>query len=238
MPIVGDDTDLKDRLFGQHAQPAIENRPGLEQRGDFRRFFEGPSGRESALAAPQKNPLLSDEDYARASLLMQQFAALIQNTNITASLPAHNAPNLWSTPVDLSAQVVIPGAVGSYQTVITYQAQPGRRVRISGYGVDVSSPVNFAYNGTLLWRITKNGIPVETLGDWGEHRGSVIRPRETFILLDGDMGSSNGGGDVIKFEVKRAVLNVDAATVQMALVGYTWRPRNNYEGTRASIAAF
>lgn len=223
--------DLRQRLFAQPAQPATEARPGLEQRGNFRDIFQGR-------AAPVPSPLLTPQDHARAAMILQQFAALIQNTNITTSQPAHNEPNLWSTPVDLSGQVVVPAAVGAYQTVLTYRAQPGRWVRINGYGVDVVSPAAYPYDGSLLWRIRRNGLYIETLGDWGEHRGSVIRPRETFILLNGDNGQSQEGGDLITFEVRRAVLALVPATVHMALVGYTWRPRNNYEGTRAGTTAY
>jgi hypothetical protein len=169
---------------------------------------------------------------------MQQFAALIQNTNITTSLPAHNAPNLWSEPIDLSGQTVVPATVGVDITVLSYRVQPGRWARINGYGVDVSAPVGYGFDGSLLWTIKKNGIPVQTLGDWAEHRGSVIRPRETFVLLNGDNGAANGGGDSITFCVRRAVAAANPATVQMVLTGYTWRPRNNYEGTRASVSAF
>jgi hypothetical protein len=223
--------DLRRRLFTQHAQPAAEARPGLEQRGNFRDIAQDRSPAE-----PQQ-ALLSPQDHARAALLLQQFAALIQNTNITTSQPAHNEPNLWSTPVDLSGQIVVPAVVGPYQTVIEYRAQPGRWVRINGYGVDVVDPA-YTYNGSLQWRITKNGLYVETLGDWGEHRGSVITPRETFVLLNGDDGQSGMGGDRITFEVRRAVAAVAADTVHMALTGYTWRPRNNYEGTRAGTTAY
>ncbi len=224
------------RLFGQNTQPATENRPGLEQRGNFRTIAQGAS----ALSMPPtsgRNKLLSEQDYARSALLLQQFAALIQNTNITASQPAHNQPNLWSTPVDLSATVVIPAAVGNYVGAIQYRAQPGRWVRINGYGVDTTDPA-YTYNGSLIWRIRKNGVYIETLGDWGEHRGSVIRPRETFILLNGDNAQANSGGDMISFEVRRAVAAIAPTTVQMALTGYTWRPRNNYEGTRAGTTAY
>lgn len=224
-------------LFRREAQPATENRPGLEQRGNFRQIAQGTSAREMPAAVPGGDALLSPQDRARAALLIQQFAALIQNTNITASPPAHNAPNLWSTPIDLSAQIVVPAAAGNYYGVIQYRAQPGRWARITGYGVDTDDPA-YNYDGSLLWRIRKNGLYVETLGDWAEHRGTVIRPRETFILLNGDNGQSGMGGDQISFEVRRAVAAVAPTRVYMALVGYTWRPRNNYEGTRASITAF
>ena len=227
---------MRDMRFTGQAQPALEARPGLQQRGNFRDIFERTGGLPpGAEAAPS---LLSPQDYARAALLMQQFAALIQNTNITTSLPAHNAPNLWSTPIDLSAQVVVPMAAGQPIPVLSYRVQPGRWARINGYGVDVSLPVGYDYGGSLLWTVSKNGIPVETLGNWGEHRGSVIRPRDTFILLNGDNGSANGGGDIVTFYVQRAVAALADATVQMALTGYTWRTRNNYEGTQASVSAY
>lgn len=235
-------TDLQARdrhklLFGRMTQPMAEARPGLEQRGHFRAFAE--SGISKPLAQTSTpNPLLSPADYARASLLMSQFSALIQNTNITTSLPAHNAPNLWSDPIDLSGTITVPGAVGAETIVLQYRVQPGRWARINGYGVDVSLPTTYAYDGSLVWTIKKNGIPVQTLDNWGEHRGSVIRLRETFVLLCGDNGSANGGGDLITFSVRRAVAAGVSATIAMALTGYTWRPRNNYEGTRASIGAF
>ncbi len=228
------DANLKRRLFTLHAQPATENRPGLERRGNFRSIVEGIS-KDGTPIQPQetRDELLSAQDKARAGLLLQQFAALIQNTNLTASQPAYNKPNLWSTPVDLSATITIPGAVGSYIGLIQYRAMPGRWVRITGYGVDTTDPT-YTYDGSLTWRIRRNGVNVETLADWGEHRGSVIRPRETFILLNGD----DGQGDQVSFEVRRAVAAAGPTTVQMALVGYTWRPRNNYDGTRAGITAF
>jgi hypothetical protein len=228
------DSDLETRLFGQDVQPAMQARPGVERRGNFRDIMQGGD----IVPRSVKDPLLSDEDRARAALLLQQMSALLQNTNITASQPAHNAPNLWSTPVDLSVQVTVPGAVGGYQTAITFVAPPGRWVRITGYGYDVSSPAAFPYDGSLLWQITKNGLPVQTISDFGEHRGTIIRPRDTFILLNGNTNDSNGGGDVIKFNVMRAIAAANPATVQMALIGYTWRPRNDHEGTRASIGAF
>ena len=226
------DVSLTNRLFNSDVQPAVQSRPGIDQRGGFRTIAQG----EASIPSPGPNPLLSDQDRARAALLLQQLSALLQNTNITTSQPAHNAPNLWSTPVDLSGQIVVPAIVGVYRPVITFRAPPGRWVRITGYGVDVDGA--FTYNGSLLWQISKNGQPVQTLSDWGEHRGSVIRPRDTFILLNGNNGDSNGGGDIITFSVKRAVAAGGPNTVSMALLGYTWRPRNDYEGTKASIGAF
>jgi hypothetical protein len=220
---------MQRRLFGPRTPPAPTNRPGLENRGNFRAIVEGRNE-----MPPQGDGLLSPQDKARAALLMQHLAAFIQNVNITVSQPAHNEPNLWSTPIDLSGQVIIPAAAGAWVNVLSYRVQPGRWARITGYGVDVSSPANFTYDGSLLWRVQKNGLDVETLANWGEHRGSVIRPRETFLLGSGDVGD----GEVITFDVQRAVAAALPATVQMALVGYTWRPRNNYEGTKAGTTAY
>lgn len=223
---------LHDRLFGQHPQPPAENRPGVNRRDDFRSVYEAGNTVPEAPA----NPLLSDADMARAALLMRRLSALIQNTNLTASLPAHSLPHLWSTPIDQSARFSLPAAVGNYQTVITYRVQPGRWARISGYGVDVDGA--FTYDGSILWQIAKNGIPVQDLFDWGEHRGSVIRPRETFITGNGDNGTNQGSGDVFTFSVRRAIAAGAPSIINMALVGWTWRPRNNYEGTQNSVTAF
>lgn len=220
---------LQRRLFGPRTMPPPGNRPGLETRDISREIVQGRQDDGAKLD-------LSDADKARADYLIKALGAFIQNANITVSQPAHNEPNLWSTPIDLSAQVVVPAAVGDYVPVISYKVQPGRWLRIKGYGVDVSDPAGYTYDGSLLWRIRKNGINVETLADWGEHRGSVIRPRETFLLASGDVTS--GDGDVVTFEVRRAVAAAVTATVQMALVGYTWRPRNNYEGTKAGTTAY
>lgn len=226
------DVTLRARLFDHDVEPAVQSRPGIDQRSGFRTIAQGGA----SIPVPGPDPLLSDQDRARAALLLQQLSALIQNTNITVSQPAHNAPNLWSTPVDLSGQVTVPANVTVYLPVITFRAPPGRWVRINGYGVDASG--NYGYAGSLLWQISKNGQPVQTLDNWAEHRGTVIRPRDTFILLNGNNGSSNGGGDIITFSVRRAVAAGAPNQVSMALVGYTWRPRNDYEGTKASIGAF
>ena len=226
------DVSLTNRLFNSDVQPAVQSRPGIDQRGGFRTIAQGGA----SIPVPGPDPLLSDQDRARAALLLQQLSALLQNTNITASQPAHNAPNLWSTPVDLSGQVTVPAIVTPYLPVISFRAPPGRWVRISGYGEDVNG--NYTYDGSLLWQISKNGQPVQTISDFAEHRGTVIRPRDTFILLNGNNGDSNGGGDLITFSVRRAVAAGAPNQVSMALIGWSWRPRNDYEGTKASIGAF
>ena len=227
----GRPTDLTQRLFAQAPMPPAENRPGMNQRTQFRDIFQ--QNAEQGIPPQRPTSAFSPEDRARAALMIKELTALLQNTNLTASLPAYNEPHLWSTPVDLSAQFSLPAAVGDYQTVITYQVQPGRWARIDGYGVDVADPA-FTYDGSILWRIRKNGINVETLADWGQHRGSVIQPRKTFILGNGD----NGSGDVFTFEVRRAVAAGAPTVINMALVGYTFRPRFNYEGTKVGITSF
>ena len=217
--------DNNGRLFGQSPQPPGANRPGVNDRGDFRRIANGDTGRP-----PNPYPLLGKEDEERAQLLIQRLVSLFQNTNITASRPAYNDPHQWSTPVDLSAAVSVPAAVGSAIDVITLYAPPGRSIRISGYGVDVDGA--YTYDGSLLWSIKKNGANVESLGDFAQHRGSVSKPRDTFILLNGD------DNDQITFSVRRAVAAAGASTVSMCLVGWTFRPRFNYEGTKRGITTF
>ncbi len=218
--------DLNGRLFSQSPQPPSGYRPGQEDRGDFRRIFQQEHGDAS------KPSLLSDADMARVEYLLRRISALFQNTNITASLPAHSTPDPWATPIDLSALFVLPAVVGAYTTVISYRASPGRWARISGYGVDVDGA--FAYDDSILWRVTKNGNPVPTLSDWGQHRGSIANLRDTFILLNGDLNE----GEIVTFDVRRAVAAGGPSNVSMALHGWTWRPRFNYEGTKASITSF
>lgn len=225
--------NLEERLFGQKPNAPAENRPGMDVRGQARLEFQGGPD-----ATPPSNPhpFLTPSDLARADLFLKQLSAWSQNTNITASLPAWNQPHIWTTPVDLSVRFTLPAAAGTYLVAITYQAQPGRWARISGYGVDV--PAGFSYDGSILWAIRKNGQFVDTLFDWGQHRGTLPEPRETFVLLCGDNGSSAGKGDIITFEVKRAVAAGGPTDIDMCLVGWTWRPRFNYEGTKVGITSF
>lgn len=217
--------DNAGRLFGQSPQPPDGYRPGMNDRAEFRRIANGESG-----PPPNPYPLLDQRDEERAKLMLQRLVALFQNTNITASRPAYNDPHQWSTPVDLSDTITLPAAAGVDIPVITFYAPPGRSVRISGYGVDVDGA--FTYDDSILWTIKKNGAIVDTLGNWGQHRGSVARPRETFILLNGD------DGDQITFEVRRAVAAGAPNEVSMCLTGWTFRPRFNYEGTKRGITTF
>lgn len=238
---VGDNSlSAPSRIFDQSAQPAVEPLPGLQARGNFRKWQEG-SDPSQGMPPGQTKPLVAGADKAKTAYLLSQLAALLQNTNITASPPAHIAPNLWSTPIDISATVIVPATVAPPIQVLSYKAQPGRWARISAYGLDVSVPSGYNYDGSLLWTISKNGSPVlAPQASFGEHRGSVIQPRSTFVLLWGDNGSGQGGGDTITFSVQFTGTGTLAvpATVSMALLGWTWRPRTNQEGTKASVGAF
>lgn len=162
--------------------------------------------------------------------ILTRIMSWLQTANITVSPPAHIRPIIWSQPVDLSARVSVPAAVGNYVTAISFTAPPGRSVRISGYGVEVQDAA-YTYDGSILWRLRKNGHPLDDgLSDWGEQRGSLQIPRKTFIILNED--------DTVEFQVRRAVVAGAPQNVDMALVGWTWLLRNNYEGTASSVTAF
>lgn len=211
---------MNERLFGGGAPMPVTD-PGD---GGYDRFrTEG----EAAASIPSGSmPSVNATDAARAADLVSKIALMLQRTNITASLPAHVEPTPWSNPIDLSKTVALAGAVSGYQTVLTYTAAPGRYGRISGFGVDVDN--SYAYNGTLLWRLLLNGVDPGGLTDWGEHRGSVIQPRSTVIIVP--------EGQTVVFQVKRDVAAGGVFNVAMAMVGWTWRLRNNFQGSQASIA--
>jgi hypothetical protein len=198
-------------------------RPGVEER------LEAASVMMRGAQPQPPGDVLDADELPRARTFARVLSQLIQNTQITAALPAHVQPPLWSDPVDLSATVSLPAAAGPYQTVLTYQAPPGRWARIAGYGVDVQDPL-FTYDGSILWRVRVNGNNVQTLADWGEHRGSIIQPRVTEIFLREDWQ--------VQFEVRRAVAAALPTTIAMALTGWAWRLRHNYEGTKASITSY
>jgi hypothetical protein len=172
--------------------------------------------------------LLSPLDKARADYLVREVLKAIRNTNITASEPAHAVPMLFSTPIDQSARFVLPGAVSAYTTVLSYTAPPGRWARIEAYGVDVSG--GFTYDGSILWQFMLNGAPIQDLYDWGEHRGSLIQPSNTYFLVP--------MGQTVFFQVRRAIAAGSPNNVDMVFKGYTWRLRDDYEGTKASVTAF
>lgn len=166
-----------------------------------------------------------EHDHLIATLLN-----LVKRANITSSPPAHQEPTVWSDPVDLTARVTVPAAVGAYATALTFTCPPGRWARINLYGVSVQDAA-YTYNGSILWRFRKNGVNIgDGMSDWGEQRGSIINPRPTFILLQED--------DVLEFQVRRAVIALAPQDVDHSLQGWTWRLRNNYEGTAAAVTAF
>jgi hypothetical protein len=174
---------------------------------------------------PDLNKPISDNDQ-----LVADIVHMVKKTNLTASPPAHLSPIVWSEPVDLSARVSVPAAVGVYTSAITFTVPEGRYARLKYYGVNVIDPA-YTYNGSLLWRFIVNGNPLgDGMSDWGIQRGSVIQPRETYIILKQE--------DVLGFQVRRAVAAGAAQDVDMSITGWTWRLRMNYEGTGASVTAF
>lgn len=220
-------SELERRVFGTPDPLPPLQRPGVEGRNEGAVVAMRDKG-TGIDPVPQMPPLLDKAELPKARALARVLAQLIQNTNITAALPAHVQPPLWSDPVDLVQRITVPAAVGVYQVPIRYQAPPGRWARISSYGVNVLDPA-YTYNGSLLWRIRVNGNDVPTLADWGEQRGSIIQPRSTVITLREDWQ--------VTFEVRRAVAAGAPQDVVMCLNGWAWRTRYNYEGTKASLTS-
>lgn len=162
--------------------------------------------------------------------LVAKIINLIRRTNITVSPPAHIKPTAWSNPVDLSARVTVPAAVGPYATALSFTCPPGRWARIDSFGVNVLDAA-YDYNGSILWRWVKNGMPLgDGMSDWGIQRGSIVQPRETFIILNED--------DVLELQVRRAVVAGAPQDVEHAFTGWIWRLRNNFEGTAGSVTAY
>ncbi len=218
--------ELQRRVFSDTPAPLPPlQRPGVESRDDYaQQLMRGQAPMLGQGSAP-----LDPKELPRARALARILSQLIQNTNVTAALPAHVQPPLWSTPVDLSATVTLPAAVGQYQTVLAYTVPQGRWARIEGYGVDVPQTPAFTYDGSILWQIAVNGNPVPTLDNWGEHRGSVIQPANTVIVLREN--------DRVTFNVRRAVAAAGTSRVVMALRGWQWLLRYNYEGTKAVLTS-
>jgi hypothetical protein len=284
-----DDPALMQKLFGQsNTIPPVTGIPGrdLASSDATRDAFQGDrigTALRQDTSVPQG---ITPDDLARADALISKMAGFFQNANITASLPAFNIPNFWSSPIDLSAQVTVPGVVQpNYTTVLSWKCQEGTRTRITGYGVKVETP-GYTYDGSLLWQLTLNGVQIGSLYGWGQQRGSIVSPRETFIIMQ--------PGDFLQFQVRRAALTAGAPAwapltvyapgqlvsnagntylavvggtsagsggpttsgtaivdgtvrwdyqgslsgnlvVDMALTGYFWKPRRNYEGARSGV---
>lgn len=158
---------------------------------------------------------------------------MIRKAVITTAEPAHLASPVWGAPIDLSARVTVPAAVTPYVTVVSFIVPPGRWASIQQYGVNVIDPT-YTYDGSLLWRFRVNGLNLgDGLTDWGQQRGSIVNPRNIskspIILREGWL---------IEFQVERAVVAAAPQDVEMTFIGHTWRLRNNYEGTAASVTAW
>lgn len=176
-------------------------------------------------------PSLSAQDAQRAQAFAVALARVLQNTQMTASQPAYAAPGFWDDPVDRTARVTVPAAVGNYVTALQVQAPPGRWMVIEGYGVNVVNPTNYTYDGSILWRIRQRRRTgpvgnVTDLYDWGEQRGSIVQPRKTIIVLPPD--------SVVYFDVRRAVLGTEAQ-VDHCLVGRLWVAQGDYDGPLSGV---
>ncbi len=169
--------------------------------------------------------------YTPAKEIAAALVAEIRTTNITAAPPAHIKPHIWSEPVDQSHTITIPaGPAGAYQTVCSFTTPPGRWARIEHYGVQVVDPA-YNYDGELLWGFRLDGRYLDQgLTNWGEQRGSMVFMRQVVILM-------NNEDITLDFQVKRAVAG-EERVVQMAFRGWTYRLRNNYEGTQGSVTAY
>jgi hypothetical protein len=75
-----------------------------------------------------------------------------------------------------------------------------------------------------------NGVPVQDLLDVVEHRGSMVQPAETFIIVP--------MGQILLFQVRRTLAAGGTFNVDMKIKGWDWLLRNNAEGTKASITAY
>lgn len=218
---------MHQRLFGSSDVRTPLDLPGAGGKEEFREIFENETSKSAGAQHPPAS-LLSPSEQRMVSALFEKFIKWTRNTNFTASEPAHAQPMLWSDPIDLSANYVLPAAVGPYASVLSFIVPSGRYARINGYGVQVGG--GFTYDGSILWRITVNGLAVPSLLDWGEQRGTIAIPRQTFIVVPQDQK--------ISFDVRRAVAAGGTSDVTMALKGWTWRLRKNFEGTKSSVTAF
>jgi hypothetical protein len=223
--------DMRQRLFGNAPPRSPLDLPGVEGRSEFRDLFEhlGPDS-AGAFAGPGV-PQLPPEQQAIVDALWARFVKWTRNTNFTASEPAHAQPMLWSEPIDLSDTYTLATAAdpaGVYHTVLEYTAPSGRWARINAYGYDVDG--GFTYDDSILWQITVNGLAVPSMNGFGEHRGTVAIPRQTFIIVPENQ--------TVRFNVQRAVAAGGTNDIVMAMQGWSWRLRKDYEGTKASVAAF
>jgi len=173
---------------------------------------------------------VANEDTPEKSLVDALLRGM-RRLQITASQPAHVRPTVWSPPVDLSAEVTLPGAISVYVPVVTIIVPKGYGCRIEQYGMTVTDPA-YTYNGTLLWAFRKNETGYLDMGltDITQQRGSMVFPRKTVITLAAE--------DRLDFCIRRAIAAGGALTVQMGFRGWLWRMRNTNVGTQAAATAY
>ncbi len=204
------------------SEPVVSNDPFAE---DLRGEYEGfPFARE---AGP-----LSVADEAKVRAYAMALARILRNTNLTTADPAHVAPQLWSEPINLDARVTVPAVAAApniWQTAISYRVPDGRAARFFSYGWEVLDPA-YTYDGSLEWRIQVQGATVPTLNNMIRQRGSPLQPRETYIQVPQDQ--------LIILQVRRAVAAAAPQDIDHVLNGWTWRLRNDYEGTRSATTAY
>jgi hypothetical protein len=202
------------------SQPTVRQGAFAEKlNGEYEGFpFKAPAGP------------LSSQQQAEIQGIITALANFFYNTQMTAALPAHNAPTNWSSPVDRSGVVTIPAAADlNWTTICEYDVGPGRWMRIEGYGINVRTP-GYTYDGSLIWRLLVNGNPLPTLEGFAEQRGTLVTPRRIFALAQQDQR--------VTLQVRRAVASVAPDVVEGCFTGYIWRLRNDYDGTRASVSAY
>jgi hypothetical protein len=193
-------------------------------------FADQLNGQYQGFPFKQPPGPLSAQQQAEIQGIVQALANFLYNTQLTAALPAHNTPTNWSLPVDRSGVVTIPAAVDvNWTTICEYDVGPGRWMRITGYGINVRE-AGYTYNGSLVWRLLVNGVPVPSLEQFAEQRGTLVSPRQIFALAQQDQR--------VALQVRRAIASPGPNTVEGAFTGYIWRLRNDYDGTRASVSAY
>lgn len=177
----------------------------------------------SPLRTAEPAPPVEDTAFMRA------VDKMLRGTTIVAAQPAHNAPAYMSLPVDVSGRISLPlAASDQWTTIASYQLEPGLRAVINGYGLDVQDGA-YTYNGDIVFRVTVNGVSPQTLSEFKEHRGAVVTPRQTVIIL-------KNTGDVVAVQVRRAVAGAGAVNIDAALVGWTWHPTQSTENSQAAMA--
>lgn len=230
MPIDPDDdlggVDMGARFFGPRPVTRAYDEPVVQDDGT-------PETRK--LAGIYDNfPFVSEDfldpvDKARAALTVKLMSELFRNSAFTAANPAHVQPTVFSNPVDLSSVTTLPaGPSPTWTDLLTFDVPEGRYCRIKGYGFAVRGGA-FTYDGSILWRILVGNTAVGTLNNIAEQRGTPVEPREVFFLAR--------DGERIQFQARRTAAG-GPDDIEAVLTGWTWRLRNTYEGTQASITAY